>query len=201
MENINHKEIYSQILKTLTDNGLEIRENHKLANDILSLMNRNNANDLQVAKATIFSKDIIKKGTICPCCEQNVKINWKKIDSQMAYCLIKLYRLTKAKPDVEFFHVEDDIDVPLKVGGSWAKLRWWGLIIQKPKEEGVTVKRTSGYWCITEKGKNFVKNIDTVQKYVKLYNMQCHGLDGEQVSIYDALGDKFDYVELMNTHF
>ena len=39
MENINHKEIYSQILKTLTDNGLEIRENHKLANDILSLMN------------------------------------------------------------------------------------------------------------------------------------------------------------------
>ena len=36
-----------------------------------------------------------------------------------------------------------------------------------------------------------------VQKYARIYNDCCLGLEGDLVGIRDALGTKFDYDELM----
>ena len=200
MENVNHKEVYADIVSALEKNGLKIYLNKQLANDIIRVVDKyKEGKDLEVTKAVLFTQESLKKGAKCPCCNQNVKMYWKKIDSQMAYYLIKMYRLTSNNPQKDFFHVEDDLEVPLKVGGSWAKLRWWGLIEELPKDKKDTVKRTSGMWKITELGKNFAQNRISVSQYVKLYNGGFHGTDGKDITIKDALTDKFNYVELMNT--
>lgn len=195
----NHKEVYTDIVAALSKNGLTIQNNKELANDIIRLVDKyKEGRDLQIAKATIFTQEAMKEGSKCPICEQNVKMYRKKIDSQMAFYLIKMYKITSNNPNKDFFHVEDDLDMSIKVGGSWAKLRWWGLIEEQPKDKKDTVKRTSGKWRITEKGKDFVQNRISIQKYVKLYNMECHGFVGADITIKNSLSDKFNYVELMN---
>jgi len=145
-----------------------------------------------------LAKNFADKGCTCPACGQNVQQYKKKIDSLMATYLIKLHKLSEERFN-SYFHVEQDLDVPLRVGGSWAKLRWWGLIEEQPKDEATTSSRTSGYWKITPRGASFVKGEITLPKYVKLYNGKCRGAEGEQININDCLGDKFDYKELMST--
>ena len=139
----------------------------------------------------------MKEGCRCPICNQNVKMYKKKVDSQMAFFLIKLHRLTKKYPLQNYFHVSDDINVTLKVGGSWAKLRYWELIEEQPKDSNDTEKRTSGMWRISQKGMMFVEGNLSIPKYVKLYNQTFYGYEGERVSIQDALSSKFSYRELM----
>jgi hypothetical protein len=190
--------IQENVIELLYDNNLDFRENQKLAVDITNLVEKYAKQDsISEAKAKLFQKDIIKKGRPCPVCQQNVKMYWKKIDSQMAYHLIKIHKLSKTV-NKEYFHVENDLDIPLKVGGAWAKLRWWGLIEEKPKDADNTTSRTSGYWKITDRGIRFVTKQMTLPMYVKLYNGKARGSDGKQVTIEDCLADKFNYVELIN---
>lgn len=192
-------EIHQKITDILNKNNLDIEDVGELPHDIMQLINEYAGKDgIESAKGRLFTSQAIKDGNNCPVCEQNVKMYWKKIDSQMAYYLIKLHRVESNNPHKTYFHVEDDLGVPLKVGGSWAKLRWWGLIEEQIKNREVTVKRTSGMWKLTERGVNFIHNRISVKKYVKLYNRKCHGADGELVDIKHCLGSKFNFKELMN---
>ena len=140
-------------------------------------------------------------GCICPACKKTVKLNPISINNMMAYRLCVLYNLTKATYVVDgkfrYFHVSDDIEVELKLGGGWAKLRWWDLIEQKPKEKGKGNGRTSGMWRITQKGIKFVENRIAVPKYVKLFNSKSYGFYGDQVRISDCFENRFDYEKLM----
>lgn len=154
-------------------------------------------NNSTLAEVKAFLAKHYEKGCICSACGQNVKMYKKKIDSLMAVYLIKLYKLSNGSSG-KYFHVENDLDVPLKVGGSWAKLRWWGLIEEQAKDELNTTSRTSGYWKITERGIHYAKGEITLPKYVKLYNGKCRGSEGKKTTIQESLGDKFNYQELMN---
>lgn len=86
----------------------------------------------------------------------------------------------------------------MKVGGAWAKLRYWELIEEMPKDSMTTEKRTSGMWRITDKGISFVEGNISVPKYVKLYNQTFYGYEGDDVSIHDVIKEKFNYRELMS---
>lgn len=192
------QQLHQQIMDMLHKNNLDLKDVGELPYDIMQLINEYAGKDgIDAAKGIMFAKETMKEGSKCPVCEQNVKMYWKKIDSMMAYYLIKLHRVASNNPERTYFHVEDDLGVPLKVGGSWAKLRWWGLIQEQPKDKTVTTKRTSGMWMLTQKGEDFVKDRISVKKYVKLYNGGIHGTDGDEVTIKQCLKDSFDFQELM----
>jgi hypothetical protein len=201
-------EIHQKIVDVFAANGLDVTKTPQLGRDIAALIKEYagpEAAHLEPIKAVMFNKETLKKGTTCPLCSQHVKMYWKKIDSLMAYYLMRLYKLTKyesgqnAGSDAAYFHVDDRIKIPNKLGGGWAKLRHWGLIEEMPKDPDDTTKRTSGYWKITLKGISFVDMRTTVPEYVKLYNGRSHGYDGDLVGFNHCLGSGFDYIELLNS--
>lgn len=128
------------------------------------------------------------EGTTCPVCEQHVKVYKRKINSGMARSLIRMYNAAGT----------DWVHVPTTIGSrsrEEGKLRYWGLVeeeLERRPDGG-----RSGYWRVTPVGELFVLGKMTVYSHARVYNGRCLGLSGDQVSIIDALGEKFSYDELM----
>lgn len=129
------------------------------------------------------------EGVICPACDQHVKTYRRKINSGMARSLMLMYRVGGR----EWVHVPSQIGARSREEG---KLAHWGLV-EEEKAVRPDGGRT-GYWRVTRLGELFVLNRCTVPKYARIFNGELIALDpSEQVSIVDALGDKFHYAELM----
>lgn len=111
----------------------------------------------------------------------------------MARCLIKLFNMGEG-----FHHVSTIIKGISPTGsGDFAKLRYWGFIEEMPNDNNS--KRTSGYWRITEAGKEIVQNPNiNFRKYALVYNGEVLKFEGVS-NIFEALGEKFNYHELMNS--
>lgn len=154
---------------------------------------------LENAKAAFFEA-ARREGAKCPCCGRFGKVYKRKIHSGMAAILVLLYRFQSRG----YTHVLTLVNATTSPavaaaigGGDFAKLRYWGLI-----QEGHTVnskghKKENGLWRITGAGARFVEGAETVSRYAWVYNNGFLGFHGEQISVYDALGDKFSYAELM----
>lgn len=145
----------------------------------------------------------LDKGVRCQCCGQFAKIYRRKLNSGMARWLIALYQASIAKPEQPFFHVNSLMKIVaaqsqnITYGSSdFGKLRHWEMIEEKPNAD--VTKKQSGYWKITDDGKAFVRRQRKVQKYVLLYNNNCVGFDGPDISIIDSLGSHFSYSDLMS---
>jgi hypothetical protein len=145
-----------------------------------------------------FFHDHAKKGVVCPACDQFVKIYERPVHNAMARALMNLYRLNYTKAG--YYHIDDFTRDGKKTLGDFAKFRYWGLAVEEPKQDGVTAKKTSGRWAITEKGKNYVLGKISIQKYAIIYNKKKIGYSEEHATIKDALGKKFDYQELMGEY-
>jgi hypothetical protein len=134
-------------------------------------------------------RELLDEGAKCPCCTQFAKVYRRKIHATAASKLIAMYRSAGR----EWFHA-------LTVAGAHSpdavKARYWGLLEedQATREDGS--KRT-GWWRFTDKGVAWVKNETAVPKYAHLYDGRCLRLSGDNVTIRDALGSKFNYNELM----
>lgn len=138
----------------------------------------------------------IEDGITCPCCGQYCRLYKRKLNAPMACALIWLVlRKTDTKKDWINIH-ESPLFQGRRVGGDFAKLEHWRLIESKLNED--ETKRCSGLWRPTEKGVAFVEKRITVPAKVHLYNNVIHGWSEEHITIIDALGEKFDYGELMN---
>ena len=74
--------------------------------------------------------------------------------------------------------------------GDYAMLKWWGLI-EAPKGG------KPGMWRVTEAGERFVRGPLNVHSHVVMYDDRMLRFDGELTDIRGALGDRFDYDELM----
>lgn len=144
-----------------------------------------------------------KDGAICPCCTQIVKLYKFKLRSSMAICLILMDKYFRNHPEEEYVHMTNylnSIDLPgsIRNSGDNAKTRYWGLTEKKEGKREDGSKRV-GYWKLTEKGRQFVRGEITVPQYAKLFNNKSYGLTGDEISIREALGTKFNYDELMNS--
>ena len=144
--------------------------------------------------STLFS-EIEKKGYKCSCCGQFVKTYHRKLNSSMAQVLILIYKSGKT----DCFHVEDWLK-SLNRGdlrADFHKLRYWGLLKKKihTREDG---SPRNGFYRITPSGIMFVEGKTTVQEKILIFNNEFQGFEGEQINIYQALGNKFDYKELMS---
>jgi len=137
----------------------------------------------------------VDKGVHCPCCGQHAKIYKRPVSGNMALVLIALYRQGRDWIHLEDTPRPDDATKEAISKREWAKMAYWGLIEQK--EVTSTKTKNSGVWRITEAGIDFVLGRSSIQKYAIIYAAQLLGFKGKQVTIDDALGEKFDYVELM----
>jgi hypothetical protein len=141
---------------------------------------------LEQAKAALRKR--VDDGAPCPCCSQFAKVYRRKITSPMARGLIKQFRLVGQS----FAHSASLVKSETH---EFSQLSWWGLIeeVPEPRPDG----GKAGWWRITDLGRAFVLDETTVQKYARIYDGRVLGLKGDQVSIIDALGTKFNYHELM----
>ena len=147
------------------------------------------------------------KGATCPCCNQFVKLYKRPFNKSMAYVLLlmaRYYRRIEVKND-EWLHVpsyiaEVAVGNPRRaaaVRGDWAKLKFWGLIEEKPDVRADGSPRV-GYWRLTPLGRQFVAREVKVPSHVYIYNSEpLQRAVDEQITIDDALGTEFSYAEIM----
>lgn len=145
------------------------------------------------------------KGATCPCCHQFVKLYRRPFSKSMAYVLLLIACYFRGDSVEEWLHVPSYIaemaaDHPRRaaaVRGDWAKLKFWGLIEEKPEVRKDGSPRV-GYWRLTPLGRRFVKREVKVPSHVYIYNGSPLPRDvGEQITIDDALGKNFSYAEIM----
>ena len=156
------------------------------------------ADDATLAEARAWLRARVREGEECPCCKRLAKVYKRKLNSGMAYLLVILFRLRGFQPThINDFIGEQKLSASM-VGG--VLLHQWGLLDDVP-EEGPQEKYKSGIYRVTSLGAQFVKGQVRVRKYICLYNNQrirSYEEDVlETVSIQEALGDKFDYQELL----
>ena len=141
--------------------------------------------------------DFVPDGADCPTCGQLAKEYRRKLYSSMALALIYLCRIHRQTND--WVHVNNVTKKTLRhnisLGGDMAKLEYWGLIYQKTNED--TKKRASGLWKPTKKGIGFALQGGKVMSHVRIYNGVSKGFSGGMITIAEALGEKFNYSELM----
>lgn len=135
-----------------------------------------------------------EKGAKCPCCRQYVKLYGRKLNTTMARGLLWLCQ--KSGPDGSW------VDVPkfgprwlVTKGGTLATLAHWDLIESQENED--KKKRTSGLWRPTKEGWDFAHGKRVAPTHVFLYNNRPIAFSNTFMGIEGALGDGFDYEELM----
>ena len=139
-----------------------------------------------VAEARDWLRPRALKGTRCPCCNQDVKVYRRRLYASLARALSYMYR---HRDEDNCFRITSAIETK---NGDTAKLRHWGLIDADPQGR-------SGTWRITPKGEAFVRGRIRVLSHVEIYNKKLLDINGDEITIRDALGRRFDYDELMGT--
>jgi hypothetical protein len=151
----------------------------------------NDPSKVTLAEAAKWLRSQLNDGVRCPCCTQFAKVYKRKLNASMARDLIVINGLTH-----DFVHCASNLR--RSAGREWAKLVHWGLLEEKSGESSVGSPH-AGYFRITKLGIRFVYDKVKVSKYVFLYDGRKlgHQPTTDLISIRDALGDKFDYNELM----
>ena len=151
---------------------------------------------LSEAKAELRAQ--LNQGAHCPCCTQFAKIYERRLNSGMAACLLILYRIAKEMRTEEWIYVPAWVSSHPALANSreYPKLRYWGLVEQRENED--PDKKDSGFWRLTESGRNFVRGELEISSHVRLYDGRSLGFSGKPVTLKDCLGNRFSYQELMN---
>lgn len=150
--------------------------------------------DMTLQEARDWLRARVKKGEYCPCCKQFSKVYPRSINSSMAHDLIGMWKAFGTDwgylPDLRK-------ENSLKGNREESKLRYWNLI-----EEETQIRRDdggrAGFWRVTPFGASFMLGRVTVHKYANVYDSRCLATTGPPVTIWDCLGDKFNYNELMS---
>jgi hypothetical protein len=135
-----------------------------------------------------------EKGCDCPACGQFVKLYRRKLNSGMAVTLLRMHQYDRRG----WINVKDFLrQNKFRNNHDWTLLRHWGLIVER--DEGIIEGGKSlGQWRITYEGSQFVLNRSRVFKRILLYNNVLQSFDeSETTNITEALGNKFNYQELM----
>lgn len=153
-------------------------------------MNEPKFTGMAVSEARVFVAANRKKGCDCPVCDQYVREYGRSIHTSMALVLIALHKRFDANDALEWLHVSRFPRAPrFNINGDYNYLRHWGLLQPHPE--------WTGYWRVTELGHQFVRGEVRVPKRVFLLNNERVGASDQTISIWDALGNGFDYTALM----
>lgn len=135
------------------------------------------------------------KGYKCSCCGSYVKTYRRRLNSNMATCLIAL---VKHKIN-GFVKIEDFLlEHGYKRCGDFSYLVHWGFIEKMDVKRNDGSKR-NGYYKLTGRGLMFVEGKVNAREKIIIRNNTFGGFDGkEEISIKDALGTKFSFEQLMS---
>jgi hypothetical protein len=145
-----------------------------------------------------FNRANWEDGCICAGCGQLVKLYPYSLNRNAARSLILIYHLSKQSED-GWVHVQNEFSDRFNLKAtamSYILLKHWGFIVPMGHNDDED-KNASGYWAITHKGVDFVMHRLEVPKTAMVYNNRAREFKGKQVTIADALTDKFSYKELM----
>lgn len=146
-----------------------------------------------------------KEGCHCPICGKYAREYKRQVNLTMVQTLwlVKDWYDNNDPSLTKWLHINDMLNElpsksrPVKGGGSgdWGKLRYWGLIEQKPgvRNDG---SAHNGHWRITQKGIDFLMDRIKIPKFVVVYNKKLIRVSDESVGVQDCL-KKFSYRELM----
>lgn len=155
-----------------------------------------------IAAAKKKVRDGASAGCTCPVCGQYVKLYKRKLNSQMAHFLCRLYAVTK-ETGKQWHHVRSFLEAGHKASSDGTYLRYWRMIEPMPKADAPEppdekkTRKSMGYWRITNFGKTFAEGLSRVRAHVLVMAGKCEGFSEEKIDIREALGSKFDYAELM----
>jgi hypothetical protein len=141
-----------------------------------------------------YVREHLHEGVICPACDQYAKEYRRALNANMAVFLIVAARTH----GTDWFRATDLVNA--NPGVSWAdysKLRFWGLL--EPEGAKSDDGNSGGRWRITPLGTAFTYHGAKVPSHARIYNNERQGLEGPWTSIVDALGEKFNYDELMRS--
>jgi len=148
----------------------------------------------EIEQARRRIREHLEDGVACPVCEQFCKLYRRKLNSGLAAGLVWLVAAWRRRPGW--------IDMPnkaprfiLRAGGQFSILAHWGLIEQRVNEK--TRTRCSGQWRPTTDGALFADGFVKVPRYVLLYNNEVQGFSDETIAVKAALGDRFNYEDLI----
>ena len=149
-------------------------------------------------EARRWLEDRLDDGAECPCCGNFTKVYRRVLNSGMARALIVIYRsFGRDFGDLPTLLMAYRESKPLHpLGGEEPKLRYWGLL--EELADTSRLQGNQGFYRVTEAGEQWVLGRSCVPKYALVVNTRCLGLEGEPWSIRNALGKKFDLVELLN---
>lgn len=135
----------------------------------------------------------IDKGYVCEHCGSYVKRYRRSFNSNMAMCLWLLYKFNvKGFIKVEEFLIANG----RKRCGDFSYLVHYRFLEKQSgkREDG---SPRNGYYRLTSLGILFVEGkIKAHEKFYILHN-QFMGFDGKEITLKEALGEKFNYDELM----
>lgn len=128
-------------------------------------------------------------GVECPCCHRYARAYKRKLNSGMAVRLVFAHRAARRSP----FNLRAVLMAHPGYGNpvDFSLLRFWGLIEEQPD---------SAVWAITERGVAFLNGATAIPRYIWHWSNSMLGEPwGPPVTIREALGDHFDYDELMGS--
>jgi len=131
-------------------------------------------------------------GGHCPCCGRWGKVYRRALNAPMARALLWLTH--EPHRGDGWTHVPSNAPQWLLRSMGLPKLQLGGLA-----ENAVTKTQleSSGLWKPTLKGIRFADDMGAVPKYVYVYDNTVRGFEGPDIGIEEALGSKYNYVEIM----
>lgn len=186
MESIN-----KDIKEILEDNGIG-SPNENLINSLTGYISGTVLKDIQASCMSVEKR--VKTAISCPICEQNIKIHPYTLNRNVCELLIKACKIDVSGK--KWFHGERDLGTTQKEGGTFAKLKHWGLIERKPNPKDPN-KAIKGMWCVTVLAMEFIGQKVKLPSKVYLYNSKLISKQRDEISIVDAIGNYDDYAALM----
>jgi len=133
-------------------------------------------------------------GGRCPCCKRWGKINGYQVTSTQTRGMIWMIKRFRKNEWIDLGRAPKWI---LRAK-TMSILQHWKLLERKAK--GVDEdKRGSGFWRLTEKGRDFVRKKTTIPKYAFVFDNRVIKFSSQRVDVLTSLGKKFSYSELMST--
>lgn len=130
----------------------------------------------------------------CPCCGCDRQVYRRKISSSHAHDLLWMYRHAYRYPADRYASWRDELQRGNILSTDFASIAYWRLIESTGEDHPRYPSR--GHWRLTPKGIDFVLGRVRVPKYCFDYYGDRH-LAGDPVTIWQCLGEQFDYDELL----
>jgi hypothetical protein len=151
-----------------------------------------------LAEIKEYLRENYKDGCICPACKQVVKQYKRNISSTMAYCMIIFVKHCRKHNQfgfVNFNKVLNDLNITPTQRADWQKLVYFKLIEPETTTKG---DPKNGNYRIHARGFDFIEKDFLMPKFCNVYNGNVLGYSMEQITIREALKNKFNFDDLMN---